>query len=62
MENRHLVKRFTWGPPDAHGLAGERESREALAWLGRRLAFEQWLEGVRTVGTDTGAAAEAISA
>ena len=46
-------RRFVWSPagPGARTDVVPEETMDALRWLGRRLAFEQWLEALRGIPT-----------
>ena len=45
--SRRLGKRFVWTAAKPRTSGGADEAYEALRWLGRRLAFEQWFDDVR---------------
>jgi hypothetical protein len=48
MRTRTRGRRFIWHAMPVEGGARSAEAAEALQWLGRRLAFEQWFEDLRS--------------
>ncbi|MFN2545524.1 MAG: hypothetical protein ABR600_13290 [Actinomycetota bacterium] len=47
MRRSSRDRRYVWAVPENRGGAAAAEATEALRWLSRRLAFEQWLEELR---------------
>jgi hypothetical protein len=47
MSGPKRERRFVWAVAPGGSPSDEAEAKDALRWLGRRLAFEQWFDDLR---------------